>query len=93
MIQNQKLCRDLRKMMKKSYRKNRLQEIYCEQDNMLERANDGLDALKRKAEMMGETLDKHEKDLHELGHQIDKATEGVNTANARLKQVLLTVSF
>jgi len=59
-------------------------------DGMLDRANDGLDALKRKAEMMGETLDKHEKDLQELDRQVDKAAEGVKTANARLKQVLLT---
>jgi len=59
-------------------------------DIMLDRANDGLDALKRKAEMMGETLDKHEKDLQELDRQVDKAAEGVKTANARLKQVLLT---
>ncbi len=62
-----------------------------EKDVMLERANDGLDALKRKAEMMGETLDKHEKDLQELDRQVEKAAEGVRTANARLKHVLLSV--
>lgn len=60
---------------------------------MLYRAGEGLDVLKNKALMMGENLDKQEKDLENLKNEVDKAHEGIVSANARLKQVLFHVKF
>ena len=60
---------------------------------MLNQASDGLDKLKAKAEMMGEELDEQEEAVDELRIQIEKAQEGLNNANARLKKVLFHVIF
>jgi len=60
---------------------------------MLERANEGLDKLKNKAEIMGEALDRQEGAVQELHKEVDKAREGLENANARLKKVLFSVNF
>lgn len=60
-------------------------------DSMVVQVADGLDGLKRKAEMMGEAIDKQEDAIDGLKVEIDKAHEGLVTSNARLKKVLYQV--